>query len=142
MRVDTGRPTFEVADVRYEPMTVPELSPPEVFSYPVPGHDGFWRTLVRVTDVEDTLFRCEVPGWSSRARVVLARKIVPEPLRSALEPGLRFHVYATVGAQKLADLRFRSPWEWDGLTAAEQQARIDERMALLERERQAAEWKP
>lgn len=142
MRVDTGRPTFLVADVKYEPMTPVEPPPQEAFGYPAPGHDGFWRTLVRVNDVAEFLFRCEVPGWSSRTMVVLARNIVPEPLRSALEPNLRFHVYATVGAQKLSDLRFRGPWEWDGRTAAEQKARIDEYQAMLDREMAAAEWKP
>ena len=70
--------------------------------------DRKWRTLIRVTEVDQENDRVSVviPAWNYHERVDLSLTRVSEATGLMMVPELRFHAYVNIGAETARDLRF------------------------------------
>ena len=73
-----------------------------------------WRTLIRVTDVDDTgtFFYVVVPGWDSKEKIRLPFTILEKGVHHRIEPDYRFHAYVNKGSENQDDLYF-TDFEFD-----------------------------
>ncbi len=71
-----------------------------------------WRTLVRVdaVDNERQFFYVVVPAWSTRTKVRINMKDIPENIKKLVQPDHRFHAHVNTGATNASDLFF-DKWE-------------------------------
>lgn len=92
--------------------------------------EKFRRTLVHVEKLDEQSVTFYLAGWNHEVSFTQPRSVFPEPLRSALEPDLRFHVYATTGLEEADRIKFRD-WEWDGANAIQQNEKIRQMQAEI-----------
>jgi hypothetical protein len=71
-----------------------------------------WRTQIHVAeiDVDNDLFYVELPSWSRDLVIRLRGDILPDSLRSSIEPGMRLHAQVNAAAETAEDLYFID-WE-------------------------------
>ena len=87
--------------------------------------DRFWRTILRVTRVNDyeKLVTIVIPGWSGTEEIILSFTKFPEKLRPYLKKDYRFYAHVNIGAEEKKDLQFKD-WEWTENETVETQKRI------------------
>ncbi|MHA2279593.1 MAG: hypothetical protein ACXAC5_01695 [Promethearchaeota archaeon] len=68
------------------------------------------RTLVRVTQINDSMCKVIVPGWHVRQEIPLTQEQVPPEIWDLLTPDKRLHAHVNIGADSAEDLTF-SNWE-------------------------------
>jgi hypothetical protein len=63
-----------------------------------------WRTLVRVSDVNEKEVSLVFPSWNQSAPLTYNKGLFPSELRDNFQVGYRFHAPVNLGAEKSTDL--------------------------------------
>ena len=82
------------------------------------SNERMWRTLVRVTSIEQPLSPLNypegvyivIPGWDYKREVFVFKQGIPPLIYKTMKPGRRYHVKCNIGTQHTLSLCFDG-WE-------------------------------